>query len=281
MMLTFKAHEPKQRGARQSGDNKKQKAGNTKISPEFTNDISNSNDAPSRSVSEKVDHILKETKDAAQAQQAHTKRRQSVAINSTNARLAIRKKQLELKVKRSHALEKVALFQSLTQDIRNILITKMKLKIFEDGDEICAEGDEAKRFFIVAHLEDEAYIQVTGRKGTDFAAREVELSRLGLFDFVGEAALIEGGFRTATARAVGRVETLSLSRSNWNTLREDGVLGGDVAAKVEANAAKNQEELKNRSNGDGDDASIAIEDDDGSIAIEDDNDESAIIIADY
>jgi len=32
----------------------------------------------------------------------------------------------------------------------------MKLKIFEDGDEICAEGDEAKRFFIVAHLEDEA-----------------------------------------------------------------------------------------------------------------------------
>ena len=157
----------------------------------------------------------------------------------------------------------------------------MKLKIFEDGDEICAEGDEAKRFFIVAHLEDEAYIQVTGRKGTDFAAREVELSRLGLFDFVGEAALIEGGFRTATATAVGRVETLSLSRSNWNTLRKDGVLGGDVAAKVEANAAKNQEELKNRSNGDGDDASIAIEDDDGSIAIEDDNDESAIVIADY
>ena len=74
---------------------------------------------------------------------------------------------------------------------------------------------------------------------------------------------------------------MSLSRSNWNTLREDGVLGGDVAAKVEANAAKNQEELKNRSNGDGDDASIAIEDDDGSIAIEDDNDESAIVIADY
>ena len=162
-----------------------------------------------------------------------------------------------------------------------LTITKMKLKIFEDGDEICAEGDEAKRFFIVAHLEDEAYIQVTGRKGTDFAAREVELSRLGLFDFVGEAALIEGGFRTATATAVGRVETLSLSRSNWNTLRKDGVLGGDVAAKVEANAAKNQEELKNRSNGDGDDASIAIEDDDGSIAIEDDNDESAIVIADY
>ena len=281
MMLTFNGHNNAaqqrqqrkrkgQRKGRQEGSGKDSEAGNhIQIAP--INDPLTSED--------QAEKLLKESEQAHKSHQAHMKRRGTKATNSVNARLAIRKQQLEMKLKRAHALEKVTLFHNLSVEARDSIFKRMKLKVFQDDDEICVEGDEAKYFFIVAHLEDaNSYLQVTGKR--DF--EDVELNRLGLFDFVGESALVDGALRTASVKAVGRVETLTLTRNNYKQLLKDGVLGDGVISKIEEHAAANKKEAKSR--GSEDDEGDDVEDDDGIELEDDDNkdgDGAVVDIADY
>ena len=69
---------------------------------------------------------------------------------------------------------------------------------------------------------------------------------LGVFDYFGEAALLDGGLRTATATSVGRIEVLSLTRNTWNELVEQGILGPDIASVLTAKALEQSEERKGR-----------------------------------
>ena len=130
------------------------------------------------------------------AQKAHTtkiNRLQIRANQSTNARLNLRKQQLQIKMKRAEALNNVALFKNLTTEQRSTVLKKMKLKTFADEEAICEEGETATHFFIIAHVEEDAYVQITGKNGSagEEDEEEVDLRQLRLYDYLGESALVK------------------------------------------------------------------------------------------
>jgi len=237
MMLSFKNN---------GGNIRKSKKQNEKVFPIDRN--FDSSTKKESTVESHTNAIVQESDEAAAAHNQQLKKRETIASKSTQSRLAIRKAQLEMKIKRGGAIEKIPLFSCLTAEARTVLLKRMKLKIFEDDEEICCEGDEAQHFYIVAHVEDGGSIKVSGKSGSNFSGdeEEVELTALGVFDYFGEAALLDGGLRTATATSVGRIEVLSLTRNTWNELVEQGILGPDIASVLTAKALEQSEERKGR-----------------------------------
>jgi hypothetical protein len=239
-------------GNKNGGNIRRSKKQNEKVFPINRNFDSSTKEARFESHTN-VCAIVQESDEAAAAHNQQLKKRETIASKSTQSRLAIRKAQLEMKIKRGGAIEKIPLFSCLTAETRTILLKRMKLKIFEDGEEICCEGDEAQHFYIVAHVEDGGSIKVSGKSGSNFSGDEedVELTALGVFDYFGEAALLDGGLRTrtATATSVGRIEVLSLTRNTWNELVEQGILGPNIASVLTTKALEQSEERKGRGGG--------------------------------
>jgi CRP-like cAMP-binding protein len=84
---------------------------------------------------------------------------------------------------------------------------------FPAGTELMFEGDAAGRFFLI--LSGEAEVSTRGRVR----------ATLGVGGAVGETALLDGGPRSATVRAVTDVETFSLAHWNFRPfLQETDVL---------------------------------------------------------
>jgi hypothetical protein len=137
--------------------------------------------------------ILQESEDAQKAHTTKINRLQIRANQSTNARLNLRKQQLQIKMKRAEALNNVALFKNLTTEQRSTVLKKMKLKTFADEEAICEEGETATHFFIIAHVEEDAYVQITGKNGSagEEDEEEVDLRQLRLYDYLGESALVK------------------------------------------------------------------------------------------
>jgi peroxiredoxin 2/4 len=75
---------------------------------------------------------------------------------------------------------------------------------YSDGVSIVAEGDDASRFYVIAKGE----VKVTRRTPE---GDEIELATLGPGQFFGEVGILAETRRTATVRAVGKVELLALS----------------------------------------------------------------------
>jgi peroxiredoxin (alkyl hydroperoxide reductase subunit C) len=75
---------------------------------------------------------------------------------------------------------------------------------YSDGVSIVAEGDDASRFYIIAKGE----VKVTRRTPE---GDEIELATLGPGQFFGEVGILAETRRTATVRAIGKVELLALS----------------------------------------------------------------------
>lgn len=93
------------------------------------------------------------------------------------------------------------------------------------GEELFKEDDEAGDFFVI---KEGSAVLVRSRDG-----QEHELERLGVGDCVGEAALLGGGLRTATARAVTdctlvRIELVTLAA----LLKESPGLGLGLLRKL-------------------------------------------------
>jgi CRP-like cAMP-binding protein len=214
------------------------------------------------STTDDANTIFEESEMAKNAHDAKIKRKETKSIQSTNARLAIRKQQLEMKIKRADALSSVDLFKKLSTRNKDMLIKKMKLKVYEENEKLCVQGEQAKHFYIIAHLENkDSYVNITGRGGDDVVDDDddIELRRLGLFDYLGENALNDGvSLRTASATVVGgNVEVLSLTKSSWNELIECGILSEDIKNNLLENAKQYQTEQSKRSdvvelNNDGD-----------------------------
>jgi hypothetical protein len=137
--------------------------------------------------------LLQESENAQKAHTTKINRLQIRANQSTNARLNLRKQQLQIKMKRAEALNNVALFKNLTTEQRSTVLKKMKLKTFADEEAICEEGETATHFFIIAHVEEDAYVQITGKNGSagEEDEEEVDLRQLRLYDYLGESALVK------------------------------------------------------------------------------------------
>jgi CRP-like cAMP-binding protein len=82
---------------------------------------------------------------------------------------------------------------------------------FGAGEVIVREGELATRFYIITAGEVEVVEQGPG-------GSEVPLRRLGPGAYFGEIALLRGGYRTATVRALTDTLALSIARQDFNTL---------------------------------------------------------------
>ena len=78
-----------------------------------------------------------------------------------------------------------------------------QIKTFEDGEVIFLEGDSTREMYVVRS----GQVEVT-KKGAH--GKDVHLATLSKGDFVGEMSLLESLPRSATARAKGRTEVLSI-----------------------------------------------------------------------
>jgi Na+:H+ antiporter len=105
----------------------------------------------------------------------------------------------------------------------------------DDGDTIVSEGDDGvANFYVITG--GEAVVTSGGR----------EINRLGPGDYFGEMALVRGGARSATVRAVGHLEMLAIS--GWNFaefLSADAAIGDAIKQaivdNIEADALRSAE----------------------------------------
>ena len=99
-------------------------------------------------------------------------------------------------------LEKV--FPDLAGPALDALAERAEKLWYSDGVSIVAEGDDANRFYVIAKGE----VAVTRRTPE---GEQIELATLGPGQFFGEVGILAETRRTATVRAIGRVELLALS----------------------------------------------------------------------
>ena len=115
-------------------------------------------------------------------------------------------------------LRGVDLFKGLPDDELRAIVEAIKGIKAGPGDRLFDEGDEDDRFFIVAQGAVEVVKTVPGGGEEKLAVR-----RTG--EVFGEMALLNDAPRSATARAAGECECLTLSRRDFERL-----MGGDSLA---------------------------------------------------
>ena len=103
------------------------------------------------------------------------------------------------------ALQASELFRDLPQKQLKTICDAGKKMSFQAGAEVVAEGEGAGRFFLILD-------------GTaEVIAHGVHRAELGPGDAVGELALLDGGPRSATVKAIGDLRTFSLASWNFRT----------------------------------------------------------------
>ena len=161
-------------------------------------------------------------------QQARRRERSSINVQH---RVAARRK-----IRQTKALTKAAVFAGIDEVATEKVLSVMKYERYPEGAVICEEGADADKFFII----------VTGRckvvvrgKGTS----SMHVGDLKALDVMGENALVVveddadrgSRVRSATIIAVSDiVQTLELSRSEFERLVELGVIGEEVLQRMRA-----------------------------------------------
>ena len=107
-------------------------------------------------------------------------------------------------------LGQVDLFSQLTRKDLTRLGRAVVVRNYKKGETIVKEGEQAVAFFIIANGRVEV-VQATGSKTQ-------RLAELRAGDCFGEMALLDGGPRSATARALEDTQCLVLSR--WDFVAE-------------------------------------------------------------
>lgn len=106
-------------------------------------------------------------------------------------------------------LEGIPLFAGLSGDERWNLARRATVRDVPDRTPLFWIGDAGDEFFVI----------LSGRFAISYPddnGAEVTLAALGPGDFLGELALLDGGPRTATARAVGDASVLALGREEFH-----------------------------------------------------------------
>ena len=119
-----------------------------------------------------------------------------------------------MKAKDDNLLRRSLLFQFLPDEYFEKIVPLLQEEEYEFGDIIVRQGDPADAF----------YVLVSGRARVlkiDKNGNEIPLSTLKPGDSFGEAALTEGGVRTATVHCSTAVEVLRLDRSDILALAEE------------------------------------------------------------
>ena len=102
-------------------------------------------------------------------------------------------------------LEGIPLFAALSGDEKGDLVRRLSVRDVAEGETLFWMGDEGDDFYVIS----------SGRLAIvypDGDGKEVTLAVLGTGDFLGEVSLLDGGRRTATARAQSAASLLCLGR---------------------------------------------------------------------
>jgi CRP/FNR family cyclic AMP-dependent transcriptional regulator len=105
-------------------------------------------------------------------------------------------------------MRKVPLFRGMSTSALETVADRASETTFEDGETVTREGEPGNTFYIVT----DGRLRVS-KDGT-------LVSELGPGDFLGEISLVDGGPRTATVTADGRVEALVIRRADFLEMME-------------------------------------------------------------
>ena len=100
-------------------------------------------------------------------------------------------------------MRKVPLFRGMSTSALETVADRASETTFEDGETVTREGEPGNTFYIVT----DGHLRVS-KHGTF-------VRDLGPGDFLGEISLVDGGPRTATVTADGRVEALVIRRADF------------------------------------------------------------------
>ncbi len=112
-------------------------------------------------------------------------------------------------------LDSLPLFSELSDRERNILAAVFVVRVIEDGEALCKEGDRGTGFYIVA----KGIIQVFKELPDD---QREKLAEIGPNNLIGQVALIDGKPRSATCEARGRSIALECTRTDFDQLFRSG-----------------------------------------------------------
>lgn len=110
-------------------------------------------------------------------------------------------------------LRNVKCFSTLEDEVLKLLQGTMQYAAFEPGQDLCLEGDDGDRMFVIES--GEVAVLKRGDQGTD-----VEVATLGQGDIAGEMSLFGEQQRTATLRATHRAEVWTLTHSAFRQVLE-------------------------------------------------------------
>ena len=119
-----------------------------------------------------------------------------------------------MKAKDDNLLRRSLLFQFLPEEYFDKIVPLLQEEQYEFGDILVRQGDPADAF----------YVLTSGRARVvkqDHNGNEIVLATLKPGDSFGEAALAEGGTRTASVRCSTAVEVLRLDRDDFLELTEE------------------------------------------------------------
>jgi HlyB family type I secretion system ABC transporter len=119
-----------------------------------------------------------------------------------------------MKADDENLLRRSSLFQFLPEEHFEQLRPLLQEESYEFGDLLVRQGDPADSFYVL--LKGRARVVKADQSGNEFA-----LATLKPGDSFGEAALSEGGTRTATVRCSTAVEALRLDRADFLQLAEE------------------------------------------------------------
>ncbi len=104
-------------------------------------------------------------------------------------------------------LQHIKLFATLDDDERNLLAQACMRKVVEEGSVIFSVGEPGDSMFMVISGSVELFVK-------DTAGQKIVLTTVGAHGHFGELSLLDGGSRTASARATERTEVCALDRDD-------------------------------------------------------------------
>jgi len=113
----------------------------------------------------------------------------------------------------SKVLKKVPIFRMLGKESIDFIVERLKFKAYDKDSVICKVGDPGDTMFIVITGEVDIIID------TDDGVEQV-VATLGAGDYVGEMALLTGGTRSATVKAVEESEMFLLHKDDFDVILE-------------------------------------------------------------
>lgn len=104
-------------------------------------------------------------------------------------------------------LKKIPFFQDIDYPLKD-LVKKMRLERFEENTIIFSEGEKGSSLYLI--ISGKVLIYSKSSMGQEMAIQTLEPS-----EFFGEMSLLDGGYRSASARTLEKSITLSLERKDF------------------------------------------------------------------